>query len=364
MRKLCYLLASLILSGTATAQGYRPDFDPSTLKGATSGPPNEVLVLGSVHLSGLPVTWDPTSLRLLNDRLANWHPAAIATEDVSGLQCDFMRRYPERYKDTIRSYCWDPAPAQAAIGLDVASATVQAAHLLAAWPASPTASQRRHLAALFLAGGEQGSALVQWLRLPEPERHPGDGLDDTLVARLRKLESLHDESYLIGARLAVRLGHERLYAMDDHTADSQVTDEEGHNAAMTKAWDNPANKRRKQMEDVLRKQIDTPEGLLALYRGLNAPGMAKVVFDSDFGAALQDPSPKRFGRVYVGYWETRNLRMASNIREVMEEWPGVRVLVVVGASHKGYLEVYLNQMHDVRVVDAAPLLRLHEAALR
>lgn len=357
MRKLCYLLTSLILSGTVTAQDYRPAFEPSTLKGAASGPPNEVLVLGSVHLSGLPATWDPANLRLLNDRLADWHPAAIATEDVSGPQCDFMRRYPERYKDTISFYCWDPAPAQAATGLDVAAATVQAGHLLAAWPASPTASQRRHLAALFLAGGEQGSAMVQWLRLPETERHPGDGLDDTLVARLRKLDSRHNESFLIAASLAARLGHERLYAMDDHTADAQVTDEEGYNAAITKAWDNPANKRRKQTEDALRKQIDTPEGMLALYRGLNAPGMAKIVFDSDFGAALQDPSPRRFGRGYVGYWETRNLRMASNIREVMHERPGIRVLVVVGASHKGYLEAYLNQMHDARIVDAALLLR-------
>jgi pheromone shutdown protein TraB len=49
--------------------------------------------------------------------------------------------------------------------------------------------------------------------------------------------------------------------------------------------------------------------------------------------------------------------MASNIREVMHERPGIRVLVVVGASHKGYLEAYLNQMHDARIVDAALLLR-------
>ena len=31
-------------------------------------------------------------------------------------------------------------------------------------------------------------------------------------------------------------------------------------------------------------------------------------------------------------------------------------LVIVGASHKGYLESYLHQMHDVRIVDAASVL--------
>ena len=37
-------------------------------------------------------------------------------------------------------------------------------------------------------------------------------------------------------------------------------------------------------------------------------------YDSDFGAALKEPSPERFGRGYAGYWEVRNLRMAANIR--------------------------------------------------
>jgi hypothetical protein len=33
------------------------------------------------------------------------------------------------------------------------------------------------------------------------------------------------------------------------------------------------------------------------------------------------------------------------------------MLVIVGASHKAYLEAYLNQMHDVQVVDAMKVLR-------
>jgi hypothetical protein len=35
----------------------------------------------------------------------------------------------------------------------------------------------------------------------------------------------------------------------------------------------------------------------------------------------------------------------------------MRMLVIVGASHKGYLEAYLHQMHDVRVLDTGALLR-------
>ena len=49
--------------------------------------------------------------------------------------------------------------------------------------------------------------------------------------------------------------------------------------------------------------------------------------------------------------------MASNIREIMMARPGMRTLVIVGASHKGYLEAYLDQMHDVRIISTDDILR-------
>jgi hypothetical protein len=82
-----------------------------------------------------------------------------------------------------------------------------------------------------------------------------------------------------------------------------------------------------------------------------------VAYRSDFGAALNEPSPQGFGRAYVGYWETRNLRMVANIRDVLGRHPGTRLLAIVGASHKGYYEAYLSQMHDVKLADAGAAIR-------
>lgn len=338
------------------AQAYHP-FEASRLKGPHSGPPNLLLVLGSPHLSGIPATFQPDQLQPVLDKLAAWHPQAIAIEALSGTQCDFMRHYPDRYKDSVETYCWDPAPAAKATGLDVPSATAAWGQLLATWPTTPSAADRRRLAALFLAGGEGASALVQWLRLPESERHVGDGLDATLVARLEKLRTRNNESLLIAATLAARLGLERVYAMDDHTADAPVTDEKGYEAAIAKAWDNPAAARRKAISAVLEAKLGQPGAVLSMYRAYNAGDQAKLIFDSDFGAALEERSTARFGRGYLGGWETRNLRMASNIRDMFAAQPGIRGLVIVGASHKPYLESYLNQMHDMAVVDAKAVLR-------
>ncbi|WP_288412794.1 DUF5694 domain-containing protein [uncultured Sphingomonas sp.] len=353
------LFALLLLAAPATAQTYHPPFDPSAHKGPRTGPPNEVAVLGSPHLSQLPDGFRPEALAPLLDRLAAWKPQAIAIESLSGAQCDELRRYPYRYADTIDSYCADTAAARAATGLDVPTANAAFAKILADWPATPSAAQRRRLAATFLAGGEQASALVQWLRLPPAERRAGDGLDTTLVERLTKLATRHDESLMIAARLAARLGLERVYAMDDHSADRMMAkaDEAPYGAAIQKAWDNPAGAKRRVRDGAAQRDLATGPGILTMYRAFNAPDMAAIVYASDFGAALEEPSPQRFGRQYVAYWETRNLRMAANIRDMLGERPGQRALVVVGASHKPYLDAYLHQMHDVHVVDVMPLLR-------
>jgi hypothetical protein len=357
LQRVTGLLAATALLCAASAHA-QDIFDPSKLKGPAKGTPNEVLVLGTAHLSGLKAPFQPASLRLLHEKLMTWKPGAIAIEALSGVQCDHLRRFPQRFKDMIESYCWDPAPARAATGLDVPGATAEADRLLAAWPASPTPAQRRRLAAVFLAGGERASALVQWLRLPEAERHTGDGLDAALVAVLDKQRERRNEDTLIAAPLAAALGLERIHAMDDHTEYSTAdTDEKASGEAIMKAWDNPATAKRRKTDEEMAPKLGDPEGVMAMYRTLNDPAQARLVFDSDFGAALEEGSPQQFGRGYVTYWEVRNLRMAANIREAIGLHPGGRTLVIVGTSHKGYLEAYLNQMHDVRIVPALQVLR-------
>ncbi|KQQ47638.1 hypothetical protein ASF61_03135 [Duganella sp. Leaf126] len=340
-------------AAVATAQAAGPQFDPSSRK-LVRGQTNEVMVLGSAHLSQLRQAnqpFDATTLQLLNARLVAWQPQAVAIEALSGVQCANMRAYPQRYADTIKSYCRDTSAAQAATGLDVFEATERTEQLLAAWPtapSAPTAAQRRQLASLFLAAGEPTSALVQWLRLPATERREGDGLNTALVAALNQLQVRPDESCLIAAQVAAQSGLERLYPIDDHTSDKEEPDQKAAGAAIMKAWDNPATAQRTRTDTALQSQT-TAAGVLAMYRAYNDPAQAALVFRSDFGAALEEPSPQHYGRGYVTYWETRNLRMASNIRDAMSP-PGRRMLVIVGASHKFYLEAYLNQMHDVRIV--------------
>ncbi len=371
MRRRAAMLAGGLMAATAAtagadtgagagagAQDYVPTFHPDRLKGPPPGPANQVLVLGSPHLSAYK-TLPRAAVTPLLDKLAAWRPEVIATEDLSGRLCDAMRRHPERYAESIDTYCPDPTAAGAALGLDVPAANIAAERMLADWPAVPTAAQRRRLAALFLAAGEPNSAVVQWLRLPEGERHAGDGLDAAMAAEIGRRWARPGESEWVAAALAARLGLERLYSVDDHSADAANPPalEKAFGEAIARAWDNPAGRERKAFMTPFEDAIAAPGGILAIYRAYNSPRAQELAFRSDFGAALMEPSAQRFGRQYVGYWETRNLRMVANIRDVLGLNPGKRLLAIVGASHKGYYEAYLNQMHDVRLVDAEKVLR-------
>lgn len=351
-----FILLMATLSLEARGQPYHPSFRPEALNDSPAGRHNEVLVLGSPHLSGLTAQFSAKDLDPVTGKLAAWHPDVIVTESSSGLLCEWMRRRGEGLTASVERYCPDPSPAGKAVGLTVVQANEEADRLQADWPQKPSPVQRRRLALIFLAAGEPNSAIVQWLRLPPAERRDADGLTVDLVDWLNLQTTRRNESVLIGAQLAARLGLERVWGMDDQNFAEMAQDEKAYGAALQQAWNNPATNARLAQDKRLDAQLAAVDGWLTLYRAYNAPGYAMEAYRSDWGAALREPSRRGYGRQYVGYWETRNLRMVANIRELLIRIPGSRLLVIVGASHKAYFEAYLDQMRDVDLVDAEAVL--------
>lgn len=338
--------------GSAHAQ-----VDLSVLDKHMGGPRTQVLVLGSVHLSQMSEAIKPESLEPVLARLAAFKPDVITIENISGEGCDLLERHPAIYHpQDVSPYCRETDAAKAATGLDVPAAIAELAKTLADWPTQPSAVQRRHLASLFLAANDASSAVTQWLQLAQDEQRAGDGLDDALVAALVKRATRNNESDQIAARLAARLGLQRVYPIDDHTGDNVVVaDEKAYGEAVQAAWNSARAKAApmREREEALKKGGD----MLALYRYINQPEVLQLAIESDFGAALRDPSPQHYGRYYVAGWEARNLRMVANIRAAFRERPGARVLSIVGSSHKPWFDSLLGQMQGVDVVDVEDVLR-------
>ena len=339
-----------------------PAFDPRLHKSEIAGRPAQVLVLGTTHLSGLPPSTDPRIFQALVDRLARFKPQIITIEALSGEECDTLQRFKSVHgADTWETYCFDTAPVEKATGLSVPAATAEVDKTLAAWPAAPTPAQRRHLAMLFLAANDRASAMVQLLRLPESERHAGDGLTDDMLAAIERRGKPLNENYAIAAALAAQLGLERVYPVDDHTADTAFDENspegKAYAAAIQAAWNEKPAPAVRGEEDRLEKNLRTGADVVALYRLMNAPESQRDTIASDMGRAVSYAKGQPYGRQYVAWWETRNLRIAANIRSTLQNVPDERVLSIIGATHKGYVDAYLNMMQDIRIVDAEQFLR-------
>lgn len=353
MKRIGLLLSGLVLAGAPagakTIAGPWPVSDPT-----------EVVVLGSPHLSGIDSV-KPEWTGPLLDRLAAWHPQVITIEGLSGPECHLLRVYEQNWPDTANDYCHSvesvSALAAKSTGLDMPAAEAEAERQVEAIGPSPAPGARRRLAATFAAAGNLGSAAVQWLRLPAAERREGDGVDAPLKAALDALIVRRNENYLVAAALAARLGLDRVYPVDDHLSDRIMEGAPpGFEQAIPKLWNSGPKPRSRITADAMEKGLKDGATLLAYYRFLNLPSTGEEAVASDMGRAFRDPSPEKHGRRYVAGWEARNLHMVSNIRTALGHNPGVRGLVVVGATHKPYFEAYLGMMHGIRLVPTEQVL--------
>jgi hypothetical protein len=327
--------------------------DLTALDRDMAGPRAQVLVLGTVHLRSLQKGFNPASLDGVLDRLAAFKPDIITIETESGEECDLAARHVAKYG---ADYCAPTDAAMAATGLDVPGALVEVDKTLKAWPAQATPAQRRRLAALFLAANDRASANVQWLQLPEAERRAGDSLNGALVEMLGKIAQRTNEDNQLAARLAARLGLQRVYAVDNHTGDRlDLSDIKAFVRSIEAAWaeGGAASKALQQREAELAHAPD----LLPLYRSVNAPHNLRILAEANVGPAMRAKSAQGYPQMWVAGWEIRNLRMVANVRETFRERPGARVLSIVGASHKPWFDAWLGQLQGVDMVDAEAVLK-------
>ena len=346
-----YLFVAMLLMACSAA---RP-LNFSGVDPALTVAPTEVVVLGTAHLSNFSEDLSQDQLKPLIDRLADYAPNVITIEGSSGMTCSRVREYPQEHIDYAEYYCFDGTVQRQESGLTVAEGSLAAGKALMDWPEVPTAMQRRQLAAAFLASEEPASALVQWLQLDPSEKRAGDGLGPKSIESLHVLSQSMNENYSIAARLAARLGLARVFYADDHGRDEYAQSEKAaYGARVSELWPqegDPCIAHFNTSDTLLR------EGeLMGAYNYLNSLSSQRKQMGCDWKRTMNDAETEQYGRKYTMGWQARNLRMAAFIMTAAGTKPGGRVLTIVGASHKPYVEAYLDQMHDVKVHDVSNVL--------
>ncbi len=289
--------------------------------------------------------------------LRKFSPDVIAVESISGEECTSMRLAPDIFNSNdIKRFCYDNTAALHALGLDYQRAKARLQVLMHDWTGFKAATQRRELIVHFLAVGEPVSAVAQWLQLPPKERQADGVLTKELMGWLEKASVSPDERYQVGARLAAALGLVMVHSIDDHTGDSSaIARSDEYADAVRRAWEQD----RPRIDSLLGKQkaLAQQREFVSLYRYVNNDLVQHELVDADMGAVLRNKSAAGFGAVYIAGWEARNLRMAGNIRASFVDKPDARVLVVVGASHKSWLDMFMRSGLLINIENVEEILR-------
>jgi hypothetical protein len=351
------LCGAVLMSFQAVTASAQP-FDPASIRVAAGGQVSEILLLGSPHLSRIEGEFDLAWLDPLLATLVGFGPVAILTETLPGEALHGLVAYEGLYPGVAKMFGATTLrlsnEATSRLGMSMAAAEAEARGLMKGWPAEPAPADRRRLAALFIAAGDLNSALVQWSRLAEQERVARDGISPDAAAHLARMSESSNETVSIGVRLAVMLGLDRLWAMDDHSETDLVFSALDAVTAAEQSPELAAARTRRPAPEFTR--ITSSATVLVAYREHNSDKTGRRDAQHQWLTRLEAGVHQDIHRRRIAAWETRNLRMAANIREVSARYPGQRILVVVGSAHKPYLEAYLRGMSDVRIVRAADIL--------
>lgn len=360
------LLAGALL-GLAACQAHKA----TTAVDSSAGPadtrprlalsPTKVMVFGVGHFDNASAKFQVAWLAPVLCRLGAYKPDIILTEAMPGEQLMGLDAYAAYHGDASRyggPTLEMAKAAQADLQLTAAQALVQANVLCQKGNLAP--AERRHLASLFVAAAEPFSATVQWMRLRPAERLAADGVSPALAKRLDRFVGLRSEMTSLAARLAADLGLERTYGVGDHASDVALPTDADMKAALAAdpgqidLFNHRTPDFRGVPEDTMK--LSAAAQVMPVLKWKNSARFGSLDADAQWFSMLRSEKLGRAGRQRVAAWEAQNLQMAVAIRTVTAPIAGGKALLIVGASHKPFLEAYLRTFADIELVSVPDLL--------
>lgn len=359
-RLVLWLLTGLFGLGVSNAEEYDP-IDPARLSIASPEELSEVMILATPHLRGLGEEFNRMSVEPLIEQLRAFDPTVIGVESLAPGNIKAMLEGGEAYQEVLKYFARDHVElgnaAQAALG-----DTVMASGVLESLTPQQTDCENggdRQTILRQLAAYELESAVLQWSYIEQGERVAGGGINEAMARRLNELLESPNEIYSIAVPLARQLCHRHLVQIDDHLDKNSyavIADElnaflQGSDL-LAEAAGAPVFKKSGELLISSNKTGD----LLEVYRFLNSAEYGKGDIEAQWNIFLRTDIPSGVDRARLALWDVRNLGIAANIRRATAALPGSKMLVIIGASHKQFLEAYLRHAMDVKIVSSARLL--------
>jgi pheromone shutdown protein TraB len=175
-----------------------------------------------------------------------------------------------------------------------------------------------------------------------------------IVHIIEKNIATHSEYYSLAVSLAKRENINQLQPIDNIQDESLlykyypdfIEDYKKHSDKLNKINQLPVYQKFNQL---IKESIQAND-LSKLYEFLNSDDYKTQDYNGQWSIWLKTNFPSGSDRARYSLWEMRNLQITANIMKVVARNPGKKILIIIGASHRGFLEEYLKQMEDVEVM--------------
>jgi len=211
-------------------------------------------------------------------------------------------------------------------------------------------SEREQLVIHLLATFDVPSATLQWAKIGKNYKDKTYLFSKEEKATFNNQLSSQDEIYLIAVSLAYQLNHPMIYSVDSQEDGvSMVTLPEKelenfYSAPNSKNFNN--SQFMKDQHSAVTEATKTGD-ILSVIDFVNK-NAAK--FDEQWDWLLNINQEKGIHKLRYANWEQRNIKIFSNIQELVSSAERERVLVLIGAAHKAILDRYLMQNQSVEVI--------------
>ncbi len=92
------------------------------------------------------------------------------------------------------------------------------------------------------------------------------------------------------------------------------------------------------------------KNLLPLYSYMNNEEFQQLDFEAQWEIWLKTNFPSKSDLSRYALWEMRNLQIAANIMRVVAFYPGKKIIIIIGGSHKRFIEKYLKQSPNINLL--------------
>ncbi len=212
---------------------------------------------------------------------------------------------------------------------------------------------RKQLIFNYLAITDLPSAVLQYALLEDKSAFTTE-FEKYIAGILEKEVNSKNEYYSLAVQLAKEEKLNRLYPIDnfqdeallfkyypnfieDYKANAELFTEISKSAVFQKAIE-------------LTESCIKSGDFLNLYTFLNSTEYKNGDFNAQWKIWLQTNFRSGSDKARYYLWEMRNLNIAANILNLVATNPNKKILIIIGASHTGFLEKYLMQVENIELL--------------